>query len=112
MKRRSISTALFLVLVPGCVAALFALSASELIVDFDRTRIDGGQNVDTGAQPPPDSSVEDVITPATDASDASDAAATRCSSRLMRFAVVSCRSSVVSCRRHTDNRPPITTHKP
>jgi hypothetical protein len=61
MNRRSITKALFL-LFPVVLAGPFALSACELIVDFDRTRIDAGQNVDTGTQPPQDSSVPDTGT--------------------------------------------------
>lgn len=72
MNRRSVTKALFLLFVPGAIVAMFALSACELIVDFDRTRIDAGQNADTGAQPAPDSSVQDTGTPDTSAPDASD----------------------------------------
>jgi hypothetical protein len=73
MNRRSVTKALVLLSIPGAVAATFALSACELIVDFDRTRIDAGQNADTGTQPPPDSSVPDTSTQQdTGAPDASD----------------------------------------
>jgi hypothetical protein len=73
MKRKSITKALFLLVLPSAVVGVFSLSACELIVDFDRTRIDAGQTGDTGAQPGPDSSIPDTgtDTSTTDAGDAS-----------------------------------------
>ena len=61
MNRKTITKGLFLCFLPACLAGAFALSACELVVDFDRTRIVAGSN-DTGTTTPQDSSTPDVTT--------------------------------------------------
>lgn len=78
MNRRSIQKLLFFVAVPASVVCMFALSACELIVDFDRTRIDAGQNEEPDAQPGPETGAPDQTSPPVEAGpdaedDASDA---------------------------------------